>query len=139
MKKILIGIVLVVILSIIMIGYYLYNKPHVDVSSRHADYSFTADELYWEFVEDDVIALNKYSDKIIELTGRLQLISKSDKSISNIVMGGEIAVVNCEMDSLYVLQLESSQEGDQIQIRGIFVGFDDLLGELQLKKCIMVK
>ena len=126
-------------MAVIVIAYLTYNKPHIDVSNRIADYSLTADELYEEFSEDDVIALTKYNDKIIELAGRLQLISKSDKSISNIVLEGDIAVVNCEMDSLYIFQLESSKEGDHIQIRGIFVGFDDLLGELQLKKCIVVK
>ena len=139
MKKILIGMALALILGGIIAVYFVYNKPHIDVSNRNADFILSADELYEEFFENDVIALEKYNDKIIELTGRLQVISKSDKSISNIVIAGDLAVVNCEMDSLYVSQLELGMEGIQIQIRGIFVGFDDLLGELQLRRCIVVE
>ena len=138
MKKIIIGIVLAIILAVV-VGYYLYNKPHIDVSKQKADYSLTADDLYKEFDEDLMNAINKYADRVVEVTGRLQTISQSDKRISNIVMTGDMATVNCEMDSLFVHRLALSKEGDQVKIRGIFVGFDDLLEELQLRKCIVVE
>ena len=80
----------------------------------------------------------KFQDKIILVSGKFSSKSGSENHLITIVLKGENNLANCEMDSLFSNNLPNLQENDEITIKGLFVGYDDLLGELQLKKCFLI-
>ena len=96
MKKLIIILAIVVITGGFTIGYYMYNKPHVNVSKKKIDFT-------------------------------------------TIIIKGDQSLANCEMDTLYTNKIPSFTAEEEISVKGLFVGYDDLLGELQLKKCLIVK
>jgi len=135
MRKIL-GILLVVVLIVgSLTAYLLYNKPHIDVRGHRVDYEVGVDALLNEFNQDVSLANQKYAGKIILLSG--ELLSKPEMDQLTIVLKGKNGVANCEMDSLVLETMANLLPGDQLGVKGIFVGYDDLLGELQIKKCVI--
>lgn len=137
MKKILVIAVIGIIIAGIVIAYYLYNKPHVNVSEEKIDYEMVLDQLLVEFSTDMNAANQKYADKILLLTGILH--TDPETGGTGFVLSGENGVANCELDSQYIETLKNHTAGDQLKVKGIFVGYDDLLGELQLKKCMITE
>jgi len=135
MRKLLIRAVTVLILIAIAVGYYLYNKPHVNVQKHKIEYQLTVDELLADFAQDAAAANEKYSGKIILVTGKLA--SLPDDHHFNLVINGDTGSANCEMDSLYLDKLSTHKTGDLVNVKGILVGFDDLLGEVQLNNCLI--
>lgn len=139
MKKLTIIIASLVITGGVFVGYYIYNKPHVNVKKEKIDLQVTVDEVANDFLSNREQAIGKYSDKIILLTGKFHTQSLSHNNLKTIIVKGSESLANCEMDSLYSINIPSLQTGNDIMIKGLFVGYDDLLNELQLKKCLFIE
>ena len=137
MKQTLAIVAIGIIIAGIVLTYYLYNKPHVNVSKQQVDHEVTLDKLLVEFNTDINAANQKYADKILLLTGVLHSDPGIDKT--DFVLSSENGIANCELDSQYNETLRNYKPGDQLRVKGIFVGYDDLLGELQLKKCMITE
>jgi len=138
MKKLvfIIGIITAIIVGS-LIAYYTYNKPHIDIQKKEADFEIDADALLDEFLADINKATLNYNGKIVIVNGKLITQILDDQPASSILIAGEKAIVNCEWDSAKAFQLKEFKKGDQIAVKGLFVGYDDLLEELQIKKCII--
>ena len=138
-KKILFTIGGVIVIITLFLGFLYYNKPHVNVYEKKHDYAIIIDDLYVEFQTNATLSIQKYSDKILLITGTLSTISEKNNEHTNIVVKGNRGIVNCELDSLYSQTIWNYQKDDSVTLKGLFVGFDDLLGEIQLKKCIIIE
>ena len=138
-KKILFLIGGVIVIIALFLGFLYYNKPHVNVYEKKHDYAINIDDLYVELQTNATLSIQKYSDKILLITGSLSTISKKNNDHTNIVVKGSRGIVNCELDSLYSQTIWNYQKDDPVTLKGLFVGFDDLLGEIQLKKCIIIE
>lgn len=120
MKRILfylLGILMVICVA----GYFVMYKPHREISSEKSEYSITVAELKNAFANNDSIANVKYADQTITVSGNVTAIdAKSntivvDESLSAVLIPGQQAAI-----------------GEKIQIKGRFVGYDDLLEELKM-------
>jgi len=138
MKRIFTIAALILLLSGTVIGYYLYNKPHISVKDEKVDFIVAVDSLAREFQLNPQKANLKYADKIVLVSGKFDSQSISQNHLTTIVMKGTENLANCEMDSLYLTDPRVIHANDKIKIKGLFVGYDDLLGELQLKKCLLI-
>ncbi len=138
MKRLTIITACILLFAAIALGYYMYNKPHINVLKENVDYVVSVDSVVHEFLVDVEKSNLKYHDKIIQITGKFSSQSVSESHLATIVIKGEDRLVNCEMDSLYAKDLPIFQPDDEITIKGLFVGYDDLLEELQLKKCLYI-
>lgn len=139
MKKFLIVLAFVMIAGGFTIGYYMYNKPHVNVSKKKIDLITTVDSLVHDFQSDYTTSIEKYGGKIILLSGKFHSMSYQENYFTTIIIKGDQSLANCEMDTSYTNKIPSFTAEDEISVKGLFVGYDDLLGELQLKKCLIVK
>lgn len=122
----------------IYVIYSMYNKPHQNITETPADYSLTVEAFYGEFSADEIEATSKYNDKVIALDGKVSRVNLSGDGLAYIVLTGNGATVNCEFVQENVQGIDENNVGEQVTIKGLFVGYDDLLGEIQLRKCSII-
>lgn len=121
-----------VALGALFVIYRIYNKPHKDISSAKVDYEIHLSALIDEFDENIEQANKKYTDKVLMIEGNMMEIQNGDH-VHLFLTDGGMGIANCEM-------LDSStdyfKEGESIKIKGLFVGFDDLIEPtVTMKKC----
>ncbi|MDN5201377.1 hypothetical protein QQ008_08390 [Fulvivirgaceae bacterium BMA10] len=134
-KRNIIVIVLVLILGVIFVAVYQYNKPHRNISAEKPSFELTADEIYSEFLENESDAQAKYNDKVVAFSGTIDEIVKNQSGGYNLLLAGTNGLISCEIDEGQENKIEQLTSGQSVNIKGLFIGFDDLLGELQFKKC----
>ena len=120
------------------IVYSMYNKPHKIISEQTVDYRLTVDEMIKAYTNDETTAIATYIDKVVVLEGTLKSITASESSLSIAILEGENGLANCEFCNTDLNLSKSPNPGDKVFIKGLFIGYDDLLGELQLKKCTII-
>ncbi len=119
-------------------GIYLYNKPHIDLANQQADISFAASKLFSEFETDENSANKKYLNKIIEVRGNIQEITKTDDGGLIIVLRGEedIFGVNCAFEKKDAQKIVGIKTGKEITVKGFCTG---MLMDVNLSRCVLVK
>ncbi len=119
-KKILITIGMLVCIGL-AIGIYLYKKPRTTAASQQTDFALSADELYKQFETNETAANQKYTGKILEVSGTIGEVQKTDSTLSVLLtakdaMGG----VNCSMATV---ESTNVQQHKTITIKGKCAGF----------------
>jgi hypothetical protein len=100
--------------------YYVYNKPHRDVSSEKG-VQLSAQNLYDAFRTNENNANKLYLDKAIELTGEVADTSTNQdgKTVVNFKTSDPLVVINCTFkDSPGELK-----PGQAITFKGICTGY----------------
>jgi len=138
MKRTIFILGIIIIVCGILYALYMYNKPHRNVLKQKADFDISADIILDEFLTDPNEANLKYSGKIIRVDGKLTSNLSDNSEIKSILLNSEKAILNCILDSTQVSELQGFNKGDLITIKGIFVGYDDLLEELQFNNCYII-
>src|SRR5688572_29776095 len=86
--------ILTAFLLLVLIGigaYFQYNKPARDLSDEKADLSIPATELYKQFSENETKANQQYLDKVVQVKGILQTVSRGQDGSLNLTLdGGDI-------------------------------------------------
>ncbi len=119
-KKIFLSIGLVVCIGI-AVGIYLYQKPRTTAASQQTDFSLSADELYHQFETNETAANQKYAGKILEVTGTVGEVQKTDSACSVLLTAKEaMGGINCSMAAN---STELIQQGKNITIKGKCAGF----------------
>ncbi|MCA6421998.1 MAG: hypothetical protein IM568_04150 [Flavobacterium sp.] len=123
--KILIGVIVVV-----AIGYFGYNYIMTagarDIQTEKSEYTKTATDIFTEFSNNSEIATKKYLNKTVQVSGKVTTI-------------GEDLITLDEKVSCQLQVSKSVAVGSQIIIKGRVTGYDDLLEELKLDLCLIVK
>ena len=131
------GIILVIAIAIF--GLYQYNKPHRNIASAEADYELSADDLCSEFEKDVETASIKYADKVITFSGVISNVQQNQNGSYNVLLKGRTGSINCETDPALDFDEENLSENTSVKIKGLCIGYDDLLQELQFKKCSIIQ
>lgn len=139
-------IIFFLLAGIIAIGagfaYYLYNKGPLDVKDT-AGIPVNAADLYQSYYKDSLQAVKKYSNKIVETTGKVAQVTlnQQKQSIVLLTTNETGAFINCTMeDSLAVIK-----EDQTVKVKGIctgIMGMDlsmEILGDVYLSRCYLVK
>lgn len=132
MKRILIAL-LFLALIVGGIAYYQYSRTVPTLEGVKADYEMTADELYSAFEADEKAALEKYEGKVIQLSGKIVELKRTEKG-TNLTLEAEDAMlggVNCTFGQLD----EELKEGESILLKGRCQGF---LMNVVLNNCVLV-
>lgn len=127
-KKIRYGI-LIVLIAAIALYRYTYQE-HRDISSEKATYTVSIPQLEKEFATNDSLALAKYQDQTIELTAQVTTVDTENKAI--ILESKLFATFN---DSLP----KSIISGKKIDIKGRFLGYDELLEEFKIDQSSIIR
>jgi hypothetical protein len=133
--KIALFAVLVVAISGILYGLFLFNKRHPDTAKARPDFIITSTVLQKEFEENEKTASGKYVNKILEVTGNIVSITPSDSANTNVSLktGSDMSSVICAFHSTDgTLKLKT---GEEITLRGECSGF---LMDVLLKNCSVI-
>ena len=141
-KKVFITVSLIIIVTAAAIGYYLWNKPAVNVAGADSVKS-TAGELYKTFSTDSLQAKKQYAQQIVEVAGVVNGISMNQQN-QNVVLlntGMEGGNINCTMEG----KAAHIKNGDSVILKGICNGLGQgdadlgILGDVYLIRCYQVK
>ena len=108
----------------IAFGAYMYNKPHKNIARTQPDYSLTATEVYREFDENELLANERYLNKVIAVKGELSKIEINEKGDPVLVLetGSALGGVRCTMETGQAQQIATLQEGGEVQVKAICTG-----------------
>jgi len=76
-SKIIIPLIIIVIAGILTMS-YVFRAPENSVANENSVYSLTANELFTAFDENESMANEKYLGKVIEVSGAINEIEKTD-------------------------------------------------------------
>lgn len=128
MKKNVLIFLILFIMSAFLIYNYIY-KSHRVIANEKVSYTISIVDLKKEFSQNDSLANDKYLDKTIEIYGKISSIDLATNSIY--------------IDNSLSARLKEKPKGlnvnDTIQIKGRFIGYDDLLEEFKMDECKLIK
>jgi hypothetical protein len=129
--------IIIIVLSIIIVvgivafpsikNYVVYNFGKRDVKSEEAAFTIKTKDIVAEFTTNEVAANKKYLEKPIAISGVIT--SVNDKE----VIIDEVAICN------FSTAEATLKAGQTVTIKGRVVGYDDLLGGLNLDQCSINK
>jgi hypothetical protein len=127
-KKVkIIGILLLVVLLLAISINYVFHGGARDLAKEEAEFTVSSKAIIVEFSSDVTSATKKYSDKAISITGKVTAVSDSILTIDQTII--------CNFKS----PVSTIKKEQSISVKGRFVGFDDLLGELKFDQCSVNK
>lgn len=120
MKRILIVILVILILTAVWVAFRIYNKPHRD-SLTEAAIPITAVELFRSYEDNEEVANALYLDKVLEITGEISEITTNQEKMPIVAFETENPMfgIRCTMDNPSI----NVQPGDSVTIRGICSGY----------------
>lgn len=119
------GVLLIVVL--VFTYNYLY-QDHRDIETEHAEYKTTPQNIKDEFNANALKSENKYLNKTIEISGLV-----TESNLKNITLN---QTVFCLFDNNINLLLPVNSK---LKIKGRYIGYDDLLEQVKLDQCSIIK
>lgn len=118
---------LLVVLVTAYFGYnYIMTGGARNIQTEKSEFSTTAIKVYSEFSNNSETATAKYLNKTVEISGNVTHIDEQ-----NITLNEKIS---CQMHVS-----EKVIIGSTVIIKGRVTGYDDLLDEVKLDQCLIVK
>jgi hypothetical protein len=123
-------------LAAVLAALYMYNLKHTDMAKAKPDYVITATLLQKEFEDNEKAASARYTNKIIEVTGKIASIKPADNNVItiNLVTGSDFSSVICTFPAIADPSMLKS--GNEITLRGECSGF---LMDVLLNNCAVIK
>jgi Tfp pilus assembly protein PilO len=128
-KKKIIIILVLVFFALAYLGYTCVYKEHRDIASEKASYTITVNEIHSAFKQNDSLANAKYSDKTIEVRGKITNID----SVNQIITLDDMLLARYTKGEQLELKLQKT-----ITLKGRVVGYDDILEEIQMDQCTLI-
>lgn len=124
MKKKYIILILIVILAIV--GYNYIYKNHRDIEGEKAAFTVNSKELLNGYLQNAEQTNAKYLDKTIEIKGVV-----TEVNDLSLVLDGQVFCTFNENPGIEVNQ--------EVLVKGRLIGFDDLLEEVKIDQCVILK
>lgn len=126
-KKLKIILLFVVILIVGFLSYnYIMTGGARDLEKETSEFSVSASDVFSEFSANAEMATKKYLNKAVEVTGKVTNVTDNV-----ITLDGK---VSCQLQVAEQVMLNS-----QVKVKGRVTGYDDLIEELKLDQCLIVK
>lgn len=122
------------------IGLKMFFKPHADINKLEANFRVDATKLLEEFQKDEASATTKYSEKVLEVSGKLAAKSKLANGTNLLVLEDEMQGISCQLDSVWATANQSTiqalESGKLVTVKGVCKGF---LMEIKISPAVIVK
>lgn len=115
--------VIVLCLLITVILFYWYQKPRGSLAGSKPDYTLSAEELYTSFQQDESKANQQYLEKVIMVTGMVDMVQVTDSTVNLLLSEGEMGGINCSMINGKNKKQPIPAKGAIVQVKGRCVGF----------------
>lgn len=124
-----------IILTLLAIGiivgawttWVVFFKAHKDYGNVKPAFTLSSEQLLQEFKSNTQAATAKYIDKPVLIDGAISEIADYTINFSSIA---------CTVDSSQSSKLGTIKVGDKIKVQGQVVGYNDLMEEVTLSKCV---
>lgn len=138
--KYIIGIIVIAILAGAGIGLKMFFKPHAEISKLNIDFQVNAPDLMNEFQQNETAATTKYSEKILEISGKIVAKNKLENGTDVLVLEDEMQGISCQLDSTWAKSnqtvIQGLQPGQPVKVKGICKGY---LMEIKVSPAVIVK
>lgn len=137
-----------VIVASLGVAYYLFNKPHRNVTEAEIDFQVSATELVEEYLQSSSTANQKYlaedgQSRILAVTGKVATIETdlNNQRVINLRDDAQKAGVSCTFTTSTDEQVAHVSIGEVITVKGVIrsgAGFDedlDLYEDVIMEKC----
>ncbi|MBC7494949.1 MAG: hypothetical protein H7221_08070 [Flavobacterium sp.] len=115
----------------ILVALYLYLfQGHREISTETAQYAVSAQILNDEFKISAAKANKKYLDKTIQLSGKLTFY---DAKAKNLIIDNNVFA------TFLINDKTAPKMGSTINIKGRFIGYDDLLEQYKIDQITIVE
>lgn len=117
------------VIILIAIGIITYNyiyQDHRDIDTEKPEYKTTTQTIIGEFKLDPLVSEKKYLNKTIEVSGIITEANKKDLTLNNTIF--------CQFIEYQPVDINS-----RITIKGRCIGYDDLLEQVKLDQCSIIK
>ncbi len=128
MKYALISLAVLIILSGFVIYDKVFNPAHREIAKEPAAFTIAADELQFHFADNQATAAQKYIDKVVETHGAVTEIGPNTIVLEDRV---QVYFLNDLKQDLTI--------GEEINIKGRCVGFDELLLAVKIDQATTLK
>jgi len=132
-------LVLVVIVVGAGIGLKMFFKPHADINKLEAEFKVEATQLMDEFQKEENAATTKYSEKVLEISGKLAAKNKLPNGTDLLVLEDEMQGISCQLDSVWSLAnqsvIQKLEPGNLITVKGVCKGY---LMEIKVSPAVVV-
>lgn len=132
-RKLLVQIFILLIAILMVAGYFVYNKPHRDILGEEAQYSLSLAEMNEEFLIDEGAAYKKYFNQVVEISGIAIDINKKSNERYDVLLKSQGVIANGEL--IHVDVQPATLIGHNVMLKGLFIGYDNLLEEIKLSEC----
>ncbi len=120
MKRIALIIFLFLIIAA-LVGSYLFMRKPTDTRYEKPVYELSAVALMKDFTLDEAAATQKYSDKILLITGKISEINLASNTIF-LDAADPMATITCSFYDAESSNIQTLKKGDLIQIKGKCTG-----------------
>lgn len=120
-----------------LVGFYMYNKPHKNMTSAEIDVKMNAPQLFEHFEKDESLANQKYLDKVIEVSGLVTAVNVEKDGTTSVTLDTDNSMfgIICQMDNLSKHKRTNFKTGEQVKLKGICTG---MLMDVILVRCVEV-
>lgn len=125
-KKIIFLSFLVALFVSVLYNFIMHGSER-NVATEKSVFTTDSNKIVSEFITDVNSANAKYLEKAIEIEGKISFIKGNEIVLDNTVL--------CTLIKKEIL----FKKGSQIKIKGRVVGFDDLISELKIDNCSVIK
>jgi len=132
-RKLLIQIFILTVAIVMVAGYLIYNKPHRNILDEEAQFSLSLVEMNEEFLVDEDAAYKKYFNQVVEISGTAVSIDEKANKRFDVVLKSQEIIANGELISPDVQPAKLIEQ--EVLLKGLFIGYDNLLEEIKLSKC----
>ena len=128
-KKVKIIILMVAIIG--LVGFFVYDYVMHgnarNLTTEKTNFIVTSTSITSEFTTNIETANKKYLEKAVAIKGKITTSNKNEVILDEIVI--------CSFKS----QDSPIKKGQLVTVKGRVVGYDDLMGELKMDQCFVIK
>ena len=106
-----------------------------EMKAAKAELSVTARTIAYDYNENEVAANLKYENKIIQVSGSIEDISKDFGQYSISLVGSNYKGVLCSFNGNVAEQLAALRSGQMITIKG---RCDGMFGNVEMEDCVII-
>lgn len=122
--------ILIVAVLLLLSSYFGYNyiyQDHRDISAENAEYTIEANDFIAEFLSNVEGSQTKYLNKTIAISGNITSQTNNTVTLNNTVF--------CSL----LNETDQNNINSVVTVKGRFIGYDDLLEEIKLDQCTIIK
>ena len=126
-KKTYILLLFIIIGAICFSTYKYIYQDHRNVTQETPAFTLTAKAINEDFTNNTILAEKKYLNKTIVISGEITEINSNFITLENSIF--------CQFENSIP---KSIKKNTPVFLKGRYIGFDDLLGEIKLDQCTIL-